>query len=733
MRDKKNFLNPKNENSLGFSTSSQRTAELNSVGNKKEKFSERRAMLSILEDLEEANKKLKESERKYQNLADSALVGIVQSSLKGDILYVNDALTKMYEFPSKKEFLSAKAPMLYKNPKDREIMINNLKKNRKLESYEIDMLTKKGRTITVLTSIILSNDKISATIVDITERKKAEEDIFRLNEIINRVRKINQLILREKNQKKLIDYASKMISSKKGFSCVFIALLGKEENLAIKNVCAVSKEHFSEKQLQKIHNQKYIEEVLHKKIVIINDATMSPYKQHFTKNPSHCAAALSLHHDNNNYGVLTVHFPPGKICTKEEVSLLKELAGDLSYALFSLEMEEEKKKAEKEVIEEKKFSENILSTMSEGVDIVDENLNIIYMNDVFLKAFGKEAIGKKCYEVYKIDKKQCEKCPLKKPIKIGETKSLIVPGIVGNKTFEITHTGINLPNGKKGILEVFRDITKEKEAEDALKNLNKELEQRVNQRTIELKKANEELKILDRAKDEFVLLASHELKSPLFPITGYIELMINGELGKITEEQKEKLNIMHKNAKDLEKLIEDMLELSRLELKKLELDINKNDIVAIANQVKESLFPLAESNYAKISIKSPEKLLADCDEYMINQIITNIVKNSIMYRKPGKPNKIEINIMKTETDAVISITDEGRGVPKEKQNKIFEKFYRIKEAVKRPEEGAGVGLSIVKGLVELHGGKISFKSRKGVGSALTFNIPLKKLKGGKNE
>ena len=118
---------------------------------------------------------------------------------------------------------------------------------------------------------------------------------------------------------------------------------------------------------------------------------------------------------------------------------------------------------------ERKFLQVLLSTMSEGVDIVDKNLNIVFMSQSFLRIFGKKSIGKKCYQVYKDNEKQCADCPLRKSIKIGETRTIIASGVAGGRIFEINHTGIKLSNGKKGALEVFRDVTEKKKFEEMLR------------------------------------------------------------------------------------------------------------------------------------------------------------------------------------------------------------------------------------------------------------------------
>jgi len=119
----------------------------------------------------------------------------------------------------------------------------------------------------------------------------------------------------------------------------------------------------------------------------------------------------------------------------------------------------EQKKVQEKLKQEHEFSQTILDTIPYGMDIVDENLRIVHMNKAFLGIFGEKAIGKKCFQIHKDNKKQCEKCPLKKPIKVGDTQTIITHGVAGGKTFKITHTGFKLSDGKKAILEFFDDIT----------------------------------------------------------------------------------------------------------------------------------------------------------------------------------------------------------------------------------------------------------------------------------
>ncbi len=149
-------------------------------------------------------------------------------------------------------------------------------------------------------------------------------------------------------------------------------------------------------------------------------------------------------------------------------SILKDRSGKIIGILSSAEDVTEKRDQYAALKQADEFSEAIISTMPDAMDVVDEDMNIIFANDVLKSIFGKNILGKKCFELYKDDKTQCINCPLKTSLNIGETKSIISEGINGGRTFEIKHTGILLPNGKNGILEVFRDITDIKQFENKI-------------------------------------------------------------------------------------------------------------------------------------------------------------------------------------------------------------------------------------------------------------------------
>ena len=268
-----------------------------------------------------------------------------------------------------------------------------------------------------------------------------------------------------------------------------------------------------------------------------------------------------------------------------------------------------------------------------------------------------------------------------------------------------------------------KEISDRKKAENDLKKAHNELELQVLERTSELEKAYIDLKKDDEIKSEFILTASHELRTPLTIVSSYIEMFEGGMLGELDETQMDKIQVISSQLDHTIKLVEDMLDTSMLDLKKLKIQRTPARIEEIAKSVLEDISRLAETKKKTLSLKIETPLpIIDLDERRIKQVFNNLLTNAIKFT-PDEGN-IEVRIRDDEFDIRVSISDNGTGILKEYQDKIFQKFFIGKgRSLIRESQGMGLGLAIAKGIVESHEGNIWVESEYGKGSTFLFTIP----------
>ena len=238
--------------------------------------------------------------------------------------------------------------------------------------------------------------------------------------------------------------------------------------------------------------------------------------------------------------------------------------------------------------------------------------------------------------------------------------------------------------------------------------------------TIRIKE--EEAKRTDIAKDEFLAMITHELKTPLVPIQGYADILLSGYLGNLTEKQRERIAIMKSSATSLLQLISDLLDAQKLELGQLRIKKNPADIHATVTKSIQTLNPEIEGAKIKVVNEVNQNLVVPHDTERIAQVLTNLIKNSLKAIKP-ETGLIKIYSSEDQNEIRIIIHDNGLGIPYERQGKLFTKFYQADASLTREKGGSGLGLSICKGIVEAHGGKISLESKPDTGTTITFSLP----------
>jgi signal transduction histidine kinase len=279
-------------------------------------------------------------------------------------------------------------------------------------------------------------------------------------------------------------------------------------------------------------------------------------------------------------------------------------------------------------------------------------------------------------------------------------------------------------------------ITKPLNLDEMILRLRKVLEEK--QRFVRLKdfadqleRRNQELRKIDSMKSEFVSVASHELRTPLAAIKNAVQLMLSGKTGEINENQEKFLSMAERNINRLTNILNDLLNLSRIESGKIELKFEKVELKEIIQLSASSLRPHADVKSIQIEAETPESLPEIYgDQEKIEQILTNLIGNAIKFTPDG--GRILISVKPPSHDqtggygdmVAISVKDTGIGIPAEHLDAIFEKFHQVEGSLHRSVSGTGLGLAITKGLVEAHQGKILVQSDVGKGSTFTFTLPV---------
>ena len=256
-----------------------------------------------------------------------------------------------------------------------------------------------------------------------------------------------------------------------------------------------------------------------------------------------------------------------------------------------------------------------------------------------------------------------------------------------------------------------------------VREINDTLQQRIDAATEELRRSNEQLRSLDQAKDEFVSMASHQLRTPLTSVKGYISMVLEGDVGKVSADQKKLLSEAFTSSERMVHLINDFLNVSRIQTGKFMIDKHEVNLTKLVKQEVDSLKSIAESRDLKLKVSLPKHAVEyELDEGKIRQVIMNFIDNAIFYSRPG--GTIVVKLTETSKDVRVEIKDSGIGVPLKQQKKLFTKFFRAENARTQRPDGTGVGLFLAKKVIDGHKGKILFSSQEGKGSLFGFSLPV---------
>jgi signal transduction histidine kinase len=279
-----------------------------------------------------------------------------------------------------------------------------------------------------------------------------------------------------------------------------------------------------------------------------------------------------------------------------------------------------------------------------------------------------------------------------------------------------------------GLLHLVEDVTETGALKQQLTQQRNELrllQGQLTRQNLELAAANAELRRLDEIKTTFVSVATHALRTPLAAIRGYVEVILDEDLGALQREQREYLQVVQKSAQRLLHITNNLVDVTRIETGRIELSLRPGDPVALVEAVVEAHRPELEAKAQHLDLQMPADVPRIwCDEARTAQILGNLLSNAIQYTAGGGSVAIRLALATEPGFVQISVADNGVGIPAEEQSQLFQLFFRAKSASQTRARGAGLGLYITRSLVELHGGQIWFESTPGHGSTFHVTFPV---------
>ena len=236
---------------------------------------------------------------------------------------------------------------------------------------------------------------------------------------------------------------------------------------------------------------------------------------------------------------------------------------------------------------------------------------------------------------------------------------------------------------------------------------------------------NEELRRLDRLKDDFVASVSHELRTPLTSIRGYLELVLDGEVGELTEEQSRYLLVVDRNVDRLLRVVGDLLFAAQVDAGTIALDCCTTDLDQLVREAVEAARPLAAEHEVELELDAEGGADLIGDRARLAQILDNLIANAVKFTPPG--GHVEVRTFREADVVVVEVADTGIGISDEDQDRLFQRFFRAEGAILHAIEGTGLGLAIVKAIVDAHGGELSVESISGQGTTFRIALPLEQV------
>lgn len=269
---------------------------------------------------------------------------------------------------------------------------------------------------------------------------------------------------------------------------------------------------------------------------------------------------------------------------------------------------------------------------------------------------------------------------------------------------------------------IIRDVSERRRAEDSLREIQERHARELANTNAQLESRNIEIERANRLKSEFLASMSHELRTPLHTIIGFSELLGEGLEGELNPTQRRFVEHIHRDSLHLLELINDILDLSKIEAGRLDLRCAEMPLEGALQEVLATIRPQAAAKSQRLRVSAVDDLILEADRVRVKEILYNLLSNAVKFT--GEGGAISVTVEPAGEFAAVAVEDSGIGIAREQQAAVFDAFHQVGSTTKGVREGTGLGLAITRHLVEQHGGRLSLQSEPGRGSCFRFTLPL---------
>lgn len=701
------------------------------------------------------------TERKPAEMAAVWLAAIVESSgdaiigqdLNGIITSWNSGAENIFGYSAREMIGTSMLRLIPADRHDEETRIlSKISLGQRMENLETFRLTRDKRLIDISIAVAPIRDGAGSIIGaskiarDITALKTREREVARMSRLYAALSQINQAIVWTKTRDELLQKICRVLIEHGGFQMAWIGWHDAATQLLMP--VAVCGDETGYIQHIKVYADDRPEgsgpsgtafRIGRPYICndILNDPATLPWRTEIEQRGFRASAVFPVRQNDRMCGTINVYSDQQDFFQDEEIALLAEAAGDVSYALDNLARDEERRQAEMAAQSEKHFSDTMIESMPGILYFYNEQGKFLRWNKNFEIVSGYSGAEIACMhplDFFPYEERHALELRIAEVFEKGE--SFIEASLLGKdgKVTPYFFTGRRVVfSGMTCLVGMGIDISERKQAEIALRELNETLEHKVAERTGELQAALVRARAADEIKSAFLATMSHELRTPLNSIIGFTGILLQGLAGPLSGEQTKQLGMVQGSARHLLELINDVLDISKIEAGQLEIRAEPFELCATLDRVIGSVRTMADrKGLALDTVICPGPVEMVSDRRRVEQILLNLLNNAIKFTEHGGVTVTAglVDGFRAQPDlpprpAVrLQVSDTGIGIKPDDVATLFQPFRQLDAGLTRQHEGTGLGLAICRRLAVLLQGEITVNSIWSTGSEFTLTIPL---------